>query len=120
MAASSTTSSCTGSRDDRFLVVPNAANARGGLGEVAERLAGFDATLDDASDRTALIAVQGPPRDASWRRSRTWRSRRSSTTPSGTGQVAGVAAWVARTGYTGEDGFEVFVDDEDARACGMP
>ena len=46
--------------DDRFLVVPNASNAAVVSAAVRDRLAGFDATLDDASDRTALIAVQGP------------------------------------------------------------
>ena len=100
--------------DDRFLVVPNASNAAVVAAAVAERLAGFHATIDDASARTALIAVQGPA------------SRRILAPLTdvaldglrhyaiGSGRVAGVAAWVARTGYTGEDGFEVFVANGDA------
>jgi aminomethyltransferase len=102
--------------DDRFLVVPNASNAAAVSAAVLERVAGFDATLDDASDRTALIAVQGP------------ESRRILAPLTdvaldglryyslGEGLVAGVPAWVARTGYTGEDGFEVFVADRHALA----
>ena len=83
-----------------------------------ERLAGFDARLDDASDRTALVAVQGPSARGCWRPSRTWRSTTCATTPSGRVTVAGVAAWVARTGYTGEDGFEVFLAGDDAGPSG--
>ncbi len=100
--------------DDRFLVVPNAANATVVSAEMADRLGGFDATLDDASDRTALIAVQGPAAlrilapltDVALDPMRYYSLAH--------GHVAGVDAWVARTGYTGEDGFEVFLADDDA------
>ena len=47
--------------DDRFLVVPNASNAAVVSAAVARAArAGSTRPLDDASDRTALIAVQGP------------------------------------------------------------
>jgi len=101
--------------DERFLVVPNAANAAVVSAAVGERLAGFQATLDDASDRTALIAVQGPA-------ARRILEPLTNVALDGLryyaiaqGQVSGADAWVARTGYTGEDGFEVFVANEDAR-----
>ena len=45
---------------DRFLVVPNAGNAATVSDAIAERVARFDATLDDASERTSLVAIQGP------------------------------------------------------------
>ena len=99
---------------DRFLVVPNASNAAVVSTTVAERLAGFDATLDDASDRTALVAVQGPL-------ARQILAPLTDVALDGLryyaiaqGRVAGADAWVARTGYTGEDGFEVFVANDDA------
>ncbi len=66
---------------DRFLVVPNASNAAVVSATVLERLAGFEATLDDASDRTALVAVQGPWRGRSWRPSRMSRWTGCGTTP---------------------------------------
>ncbi len=99
---------------ERFLVVPNAANAAVVSTAIGERLAGFDARLDDASDRTALIAVQGPAArrilapltDVALEELRYYAI--------GEGHVAGTSAWVARTGYTGEDGFEVFVANQDA------
>jgi aminomethyltransferase len=102
--------------DERFLVVPNAGNAPLVAEEVQSRLAGFDATIDDASLRTSLIAVQGPAAE---------RILTPLTDlPLATlkyyaileGEVAGIAAELARTGYTGEDGFELFVAWEDAPA----
>ncbi len=99
---------------ERFLVVPNASNAGVVSTTIAERLAGFDALLDDASDRTALVAVQGPQArrilapltDVALDDLRSYAL--------GAGHVVGVPAWVARTGYTGEDGFEVFIANDDA------
>ena len=101
--------------EERFLVVANAGNAQLVSDTLAERIAGSRAVLDDRSLATALVAIQGPaavgdPRAAHRRRPR----RRSATTRSPRASVAGIPALVARTGYTGEDGFEVFV--ENARA----
>jgi len=96
--------------EDRFMVVANASNARVVSDALAERLDGYRAVLDDRSLATALCAVQGP------------RSLDILGPLTGLdlaairyygiseGTVAGIAAQVARTGYTGEDGFEVFVD----------
>jgi aminomethyltransferase len=95
---------------DRFLVVANAGNARVVSDELAERLSGFKAVLDDRSLATALVAIQGP---------RSIEIARPLTDVDldtlryyaiAEGSVAGIPGLVARTGYTGEDGFEVFVD----------
>jgi aminomethyltransferase len=100
--------------DQRFLVVANASNAQVVAAGLTERLAGHDARLDDASDRTALVAIQGP-------RSRDILAPLTDVTLDDlryyaitAGTVAGVPAHVARTGYTGEDGFELFVAPTDA------
>ncbi len=95
---------------DRFLVVPNAGNATTVASELDARFARFEVTLDDASRRTALIAVQGPLAlevlgpltDADVASLKYY-----AMIP---GVVARVEAWIARTGYTGEDGFELFLD----------
>ncbi len=101
--------------EDRFLVVANASNAQVVSDALAERLAGFKAVLDDRSLATALVAIQGP-------RSIGILQPLTGIDLAGLkyyaiaeGSVAGVPALVARTGYTGEDGFEVFV--ETARAA---
>ncbi|MFN8620950.1 MAG: glycine cleavage system aminomethyltransferase GcvT [Chloroflexota bacterium] len=98
---------------ERFLVVPNASNAVTVAAALGERLAGFDAQLDDATLRTSLVAIQGP-------RAREILAPLTDVDLGAlkyyaiaAGTAAGVAAHVARTGYTGEDGFELFVAWED-------
>jgi aminomethyltransferase len=94
----------------RYLVVANASNALTVSDALAERLQGFKAVLDDGSLATGLVAVQGPRSidvlgpltDVDLSAIRYYAIAE--------GQVAGLPALVARTGYTGEDGFEVFVD----------
>jgi aminomethyltransferase len=94
----------------RYLVVANASNAERVSDALAERLDGFKAVLDDGSLATGLIALQGPRSvdvlaphtDVDLGTLRYYGSAE--------GHVAGIEALVARTGYTGEDGFEVFVD----------
>ena len=96
--------------DDRFLVVPNAANREAVVAALRERLAGHDAAIDDASLRTSLVAVQGPRAaellapltDVDLDVLRYYAMA--------AGHACGQAAYVARTGYTGEDGFELFLD----------
>jgi aminomethyltransferase len=101
--------------DAHFLVVANASNRETVAAAIAERLAGFDATIDDASLLTALVAIQGP-RSASMLQAHT----DVDLTPLKyyaimTATVAGVPVMIARTGYTGEDGFEIFVAWDEAR-----
>jgi aminomethyltransferase len=96
--------------EDRFLVVANASNARTVSDALAERLTGFRAVLDDRSLVTALVAIQGP-RSVDIVRPLTdidLDALRYYAIVEGA--VAGIPALVARTGYTGEDGFEIFVD----------
>jgi aminomethyltransferase len=96
--------------EDRYMVVANASNARTVSDALAERLAGFSAVLDDRSLATGLVAIQGP-------RSIEILQPLADIDLAGIryygiaeGSVAGIPAQVARTGYTGEDGFELFVD----------
>lgn len=100
--------------EDRFLVVANAGNALLVSDLLAQRIGPFRAILDDRSLATALCAVQGP-RSVEILAPLTeldLETIRYYAIAEGT--VAGIPALVARTGYTGEDGFEVFV--ETARA----
>ncbi len=94
----------------RFLVVANAGNAVVVSDELVARLRNWKAILDDRSLATSLVAIQGP-RAAGVLATLTdvdLENLRYYAIAEGT--VAGVPALVARTGYTGEDGFEVFVD----------
>ena len=100
---------------ERYLVVANAANAPVVSDALAERLTKFKAVLDDRSLAMGLVAVQGP---------RSVEIVRPLTDVDldglryyaiAEGSVAGIPALVARTGYTGEDGFEVFVEGNRVR-----
>ncbi|MHC6228368.1 glycine cleavage system aminomethyltransferase GcvT [Arthrobacter sp. MMS24-T111] len=107
---------------DVFLVVPNAGNADTVAAALQERAARFDVKVEDASARTSLIAVQGPAAESILLRL-VPAARHSLVTelkyyaavevPFLVGG-AGLDLLLARTGYTGEDGFEIFVDNGDA------
>jgi aminomethyltransferase len=94
----------------RFLVVANASNALVVSDALAERLQGFKAVLDDRSLATGLIAIQGPRAVGVLRPHTDVDLGALRYYAIAEGHVAGIDALVARTGYTGEDGFEVFVD----------
>ncbi|WP_432534743.1 glycine cleavage system aminomethyltransferase GcvT [Kineococcus arenarius] len=95
-----------------FLVVANASNADLVAAELTVRAAGFDATVTDESAGTALVAVQGPAAalvvgelvDADLDALGYYRCTPAPLRTAG--DVVDVL--LARTGYTGEDGFEVF------------
>ena len=96
--------------DDRFLVVANASNAAVVSDALAERFEGRRAILDDRSLATALVAIQGPAALGILSRLTLLDLDAIRYYGIAEGVVAGVECLVARTGYTGEDGFEVFVD----------
>jgi aminomethyltransferase len=94
-------------RADRYLIVINAGNIEKDVGWFQAE-AGALATVRDLSDETALLSVQGP---RAVELVRSLADAPVDQLPSfgwGPAQVAGLAAHVARTGYTGEDGFEIF------------
>jgi aminomethyltransferase len=100
--------------EERFMVVANASNASAVSDALAERLAGRHVVLDDHSLATALVAIQGPLAAAILAPLTGVALADLPYYGIVQGNVAGVQALVARTGYTGEDGFEVFVDVAEA------
>ena len=96
--------------EDRFMVVANASNAAAVSDALAERIEGFRVVLDDRSLATALVAIQGPLSRQVMAPLTDLAIADLRNYAIGDGHVAGQPALVARTGYTGEDGFEVFVD----------
>ncbi|MFE9648713.1 glycine cleavage system aminomethyltransferase GcvT [Streptomyces sp. NPDC006365] len=100
--------------ETEYMVVANASNAQTVLEALAERAAGFDADVRDDRDAYALLAVQGPESPGILK-SLTDADLDGLKYYAGLpGTVAGVPALIARTGYTGEDGFELFVAPADA------
>ena len=107
---------------DVFLVVPNAGNAAVVAAALADRAAGFDVNVEDASATTSLIAVQGPKAQELLLRLVPAAQHDLVTELKYYAAVevpilvggAGLDLLLARTGYTGEDGFEIFVPNDDA------
>ncbi len=92
-----------------FRLVVNAANVDKDF-EHLERLAGdFDAELEDESGEVALIAVQGPRAQEVVQRLTDEELDSVGFYRFTEGEVAGVRGVISRTGYTGEDGFELYV-----------
>jgi aminomethyltransferase len=99
-----------------YLVVANAANTAVVAAALRDRAAGHDARVDDQTAGYALIAIQGPHAagilapltDIGLDGVKYYSGHR--------GTVAGQPVLLARTGYTGEDGFELFTAPEGAEA----
>ena len=110
--------------DDEFLVVPNAGNADVVAAELAERADGFAVTVTDESADTSLVAIQGPKAQEILLRLVPAAARETvagmkyyaaAPVPLDLGSGAGnTELLVARTGYTGEDGFEIYVPNAHA------
>jgi aminomethyltransferase len=110
---------------ETFMIVANAANTATVLAALAERTGKdkdtgkdqdreFEVAVDDRSGSYALIALQGPS-------AQQILAKHTAAPLAGlkyyaimADQVAGIDALIARTGYTGEDGFELFVTASDA------
>ncbi len=105
--------------ETRYLVVPNAGNATLVAATLAERAEGFDVAVDDASDETSLIAVQGPASETIVREIVRDDAQRATVTEMPnyswvTVMIGGIDVLLARTGYTGEDGFELYAPNGSA------
>ena len=101
-------------QDDDFLIISNAGNREAVAAALSTRTEGFDVAVQDVSDDYALIAVQGPHAEAilastdaiadvsiplAEQKYYAWASA----------SYEGAPLLLARTGYTGEDGFELLV-----------
>lgn len=102
--------------DDHYMVVVNASNIAKDFAHMAAHTARFGTTLTDRSEAIALLALQGPA-------AQRVLEQLTSTKLDGVayyhfteGQVGGVDAIISRTGYTGEDGFELYLPAADAVA----
>jgi aminomethyltransferase len=103
--------------EDHIMMVVNASNAAKDFAHISKEIGRFDATLEDVSDETALLALQGPKAaeilqtltDADLSQVKYYHFT--------FGTVAGIdRILISRTGYTGEDGFELYFPNESAVA----
>lgn len=101
--------------DDEYLIVVNASNRQKDVEWMKGNLYG-DVTLSDISDDMALIAIQGP-----LSKSILAKIAKEEDLPVkyytfvGNMDISGIDCIVSKTGYTGEDGYEIFCDNKDAQ-----
>jgi aminomethyltransferase len=100
--------------DQEYLVVANAANTGVVHDELRQRAGRSAATVTDQTADYALIAIQGPHAAAILAALTSAELAGIRYYTGHPAEVAGAAALLARTGYTGEDGFEIFVRPGDA------
>jgi aminomethyltransferase len=96
---------------DRFMVVVNASNIAKDFAWL-EGLRPADVTLEDHSDATALLALQGPKAPQVLRGHVSEGALDLGYYRFVEGRLFGIEALIARTGYTGEDGFELYFAPE--------
>ena len=101
--------------EDRVIMVVNGSNIDKDFAHVSRFLSKFpDATLENISDEIALLALQGPEAARILQQHTDTDLSQIKYYEHRFGKVAGVDAYISRTGYTGEDGFELYFDAGDA------
>jgi aminomethyltransferase len=96
---------------EKFLLVVNAANSAKDFSWIKSHLSG-QVTFTDESDKTGLIAIQGPNAQEILQKVTRQKLKPIKFYWFTSGSVAGVHSIISRTGYTGEDGFEIYYPHE--------
>ena len=95
--------------EDEHLVVYNAANREKDYNWIVANASGLSVEIKDVSDDVAMFAVQGPNAKRLLQQLSIIQLEKLPRFNCVTGEIAGTKVLVSRTGYTGEDGFELFV-----------
>ncbi len=93
-----------------YLVICNAARIDEDLNWMVRNKKGLDVKIDNQSHNYSLLAVQGPKADAVLRKMGLDTIQESFTIKPAT--ICGKKLLISRTGYTGEDGYELLVENE--------
>ncbi len=98
---------------DRWLIVVNAANREKDLAWFQKNAEGFDVSVRDRSDEMSMIAVQGPRAMEVLNAAIEGNAENIERFHCSWLELFGVSALIGRTGYTGEDGVEIFTSWEE-------
>jgi aminomethyltransferase len=102
--------------ENHLMMVVNASNVAKDLAHIAQHLDRFDARIADISEQIALLALQGPHAERILANLTKTDLGRIGYYHFTEGQVSGHDTIISRTGYTGEDGFELYFENEHADA----
>jgi aminomethyltransferase len=98
---------------DKIMMVVNAANIDKDWDHVVDQKGGANVRLRNISDEVGLLALQGPEAEALLARFTSVAVTRIPYYEFTDGRVADVQCFISRTGYTGEDGFELYCRADD-------
>lgn len=98
-------------KTERFMIVFNASNREKDYNWLVKNAEDFEVKIEDISDDVAMFAVQGPDAEKTLQKISTTDLSRIGRFKCAHSRFSGVEVFVSRTGYTGEDGFEIFVWD---------
>src|SRR5690348_5008467 len=99
--------------EDKLMIVVNASNIDRAWKHIVDHKDGVNVRLKNISDDVGLLALQGPRAEAVLQQHTSTRLSEVAYYHFAVGQVAGADCFISRTGYTGEDGFELYCRDRD-------
>jgi len=94
---------------EKFMIVSNATNREKDYNWLIRNARGFKVKIEEISDNVAMLAVQGPNSEKTLQKISTENLSKIGRFKCEYVHLANVKAFLSRTGYTGEDGFEVFI-----------
>lgn len=98
-----------------FFIVVNASNADKDFAWISEQAENFKVSVENCSDQYAQLALQGPLAETILQRLTTVDLAQLKYYSFTHGEIDGVRSLISRTGYTGEDGFEIYISPDYGR-----
>jgi aminomethyltransferase len=99
--------------DDKLMIVVNASNTAKAWEHIVGQKGGINVRLKDISNEVGLLAVQGPRAEEILKPLTDTPLAQIGYYHFSVGKIAGAQCFISRTGYTGEDGFELYCRDRD-------
>jgi aminomethyltransferase len=94
---------------EKFMMVSNATNREKDYNWLVKNAKGFNVKIEEISDDVTMLAVQGPNAEKTLQKISTEDLSKIERFKCGHSRLANIDVFLSRTGYTGEDGFEVFI-----------
>jgi aminomethyltransferase len=99
--------------EDKLMIVVNASNTAKAWEHIVDQKGGINVRLKDISSEVGLLSVQGPHAEGALQPLTATNLGDIAYYHFVTGKVAGAQCFISRTGYTGEDGFELYCRERD-------
>ncbi len=98
--------------ENKYFLIVNAARIDDDLNWMVRNKLGFDVEIDNQSHNYSLLAVQGPKAPELMEKMGLKKEKQPAFFTIQRGELNNINLWISRTGYTGEDGFEILVKNE--------